>query len=111
MQIEISTDSHIEGSDAFAARAQSAVETAIGRFSSRISRVEVHLHDANRDKGGAGDKRCVIEVRLQGRPPTAVSHQAPTLELAIDGAAGKLKRSVETTLGRENSLAGRRDHR
>jgi hypothetical protein len=50
-------------------------------------------------------------VRIDGRPPSAVTHHANTLERAVDGAAGKLKRSVESTLGRESSLEGRRDHR
>ena len=80
-------------------------------FSDRVTRVEVHLSDVNGDKRGEDDKRCMMEVRLEGRQPTAVTHQATTLEQAVAGAAGKVKRSVEHTLDRESTLRGLRDHR
>jgi len=73
--------------------------------------VEVHLSDVNSDKGGQNDKRCMMEARLEGRQPTAVTHQATTLDQAIDGATDKLKRSIERTLDRESTLKGLRDHR
>jgi hypothetical protein len=111
MQIEIRTDSNIEGRVTLAAHAKSVVEGALSRFSDRITRVEVHLSDVNGPKGGRDGKRCVMEARLDGRQPTAVTNQAATLAQAVDGAAGKLKRSLESTLGRESSLAGQRDHR
>jgi hypothetical protein len=40
------------------------------------------------------------EARLEGRQPIAVTHQAATVEQALEGAADKLKRSIESTLGR-----------
>jgi ribosome-associated translation inhibitor RaiA len=62
--------------------------------------VEVHLSDENSHKSGQMDKRCVMEARLEGRQPSAATHQAATLDLAIDGAADKLARMIESTLGR-----------
>ena len=44
--------------------------------------------------------RCVMEARLEGRQPAAVTHQAATLDNAIKGAADKLARLIESTLGR-----------
>ena len=41
-----------------------------------------------------------MEARLEGRQPTAVTHQAATLHEAVDGAADKLAASLESTLGR-----------
>jgi hypothetical protein len=41
-----------------------------------------------------------MEARLGGLDPVAASDQAPTLRQAIDGAAGKLERSIDSTLGR-----------
>ena len=87
------------------------MENALNPFSDRVTRVEVHLSDVNSDKGGQDDKRCMMEVRLEGRQPTAVTHEATTLEQAVAGAVGKLKRSVEHTLDRESTLRGLRDHR
>ena len=67
-----------------------------------ITRVEVHLSDENSNKkiGTGDDKRCLLEARLTSRQPIAVSHQAATLEQAIDGAAKKMRHSLETVLGR-----------
>jgi ribosome-associated translation inhibitor RaiA len=79
------------------------VEDALGRFNDRITRVEVHLSDQSGPKDGQRDKRCMMEVRLRGRQPTAVTHQAKTLNQAIDGAADKLRRSVASGLGRMQS--------
>ena len=111
MQIEIGTDSNIEGREKLATRVKGVVESALNRFSDRITRVEVHLSDVNSYKGGEDGIRCVMEARLEGRQPTAVTHQATTLDQAVDGAAGKLKRSVERTLDRDATLKGLRDHR
>jgi len=95
MQIQINTDSNIEGSEEFAAHIRGAVESSLGRFSDRITRIEVHLSDENGDKSGQDDKRCMLEVRLEGRQPTVVTHQAASMHQAVDGAADKMKRSLE----------------
>lgn len=42
----------------------------------------------------------MMEARLEGRQPTAVTHQAPTVAEAVDGAADKLERSIRSNLGR-----------
>lgn len=111
MQIEVRTDNNIEGREKLVAHVKDVVADALGRFSKRITRVEVHLTDVNAHKDGHNDTRCVIEARLEGRPPIAVTHQGDTLGEAVEGAAGKLKRLIESTLSRESSLAGHRDHR
>jgi len=46
------------------------------------------------------DKRCLIEARFKGRQPIVVTDRAGTQELAIAGAAEKLKASLEKILGR-----------
>ena len=100
MQIQTNTDRNIQGSDRLSEQVRAAVESALGRFTARVTRVEVHLSDENSARGGADDKRCMMEARLEGRPPTAVTHQAATLAQALDGAAAKLTKSLERTLGR-----------
>jgi ribosome-associated translation inhibitor RaiA len=100
MQIQVNTDSNIDGREKLAAHVRSVVASALNRFSDRITRVEVHLSDQNGDKSGQDDKRCMMEVRLEGRQPTAVTHDAATLNQAIDGAADKIHLSVESALGR-----------
>ena len=100
MQIQINTDNNVNGREKLAAYVRGIVENAVGRYSQHITRVEVHLGDEHGDKSGPDDKRCMMEVRVESRNPIAVTHHATTLNLAVDGAAGKLRRSVEHDLHR-----------
>jgi hypothetical protein len=43
----------------------------------------------------------MMEARLEGRQPIAVTDEADTVVQAVDGAAGKLARLIESTLGRQ----------
>ena len=54
MQIEISTDSNIEGREKLATHVKGVVESALNRFSDQITRVEVHLSDVNKLQGWRG---------------------------------------------------------
>jgi ribosome-associated translation inhibitor RaiA len=101
MKIQINTHRNIEGHERMSQQVEAALEAAVGRFTDQITRVEVHLSDLNSHKFGADDKRCLLEARLAGRRPTAVSHQAGTIQEAIEGAAEKLKSNLESTLGRQ----------
>jgi ribosome-associated translation inhibitor RaiA len=100
MQVQINTDHNIEGHEALAAHVSGVVESALDRFSDQVTRVEVHLTDEVGHKNGQDDKRCVMEARLQGRQPIAVTHHAGTVHQAVDGAAVKLTRLLESTIGR-----------
>jgi ribosome-associated translation inhibitor RaiA len=107
MQVQLNTDRQITVDDELTHRVEAVVESALGRFADQITRVEVHLSDENSQKGGDDDKRCLLEARLAGLEPMAVSHQAATLPQAIDGAAQKLERVIESTLGRLGHKKGR----
>lgn len=100
MKIQVNTDRHIEGDESLIANVQALVEAELERFSDRISRVEVHLSDQNAGKGGADDKKCVMEARIEGRNPIAVTHEASTAHNAAEGASGKLMRAVANVLDR-----------
>jgi hypothetical protein len=69
--------------------------------------VVVHVCDVNAARAGGDDKRCLMEARLAGRQPVAVSHEAPTQDEAVGGAADKMKRSLDSTLGRLGGHKGR----
>ena len=66
MHIEISTDNNIEGREELATQLKGLVESALNRFSDRITRVEVHLSDVSSHKGGEDGIRCVMEARPRG---------------------------------------------
>jgi ribosomal subunit interface protein len=101
MHIQINTDSNIEGRDDLAAQVSEQVAESLQRFADQITRVEVHLSDQNATKSGQTDKRCVMEVRIEGRQPTVATHDAATVVDAVNGAADKLKRAVGRTLERQ----------
>ena len=105
MQIQINTDHHLQGSEAREAWASSLVESAMGHLSDSVTRVEVHLSDENAGKGGAAAFRCVMEARLNGRAPIAVTNDAPSLDAAANGAANKLVRATEHAIGRADKHA------
>ncbi|MGB2834039.1 MAG: HPF/RaiA family ribosome-associated protein [Candidatus Sulfotelmatobacter sp.] len=100
MQIQVNTDHTIEGHEALADRIRGVVENALSRMSDHITRVEVHLIDESGPKSRKSNKRCMMEARLEGRQPIAVTDEAATLDLAVDGAADKLARLIEHTLGK-----------
>lgn len=100
MQIQINSDHNIEVHEVLAAHLRGTVEAALNRFNDHITRVEMHLSDENADKSGQNDKRCLLEARIEGRQPMAVTHEAASLGQAVDGAADKLARSIESALGR-----------
>ena len=107
MQVLVNSDHHIVGGEDLAERVQGVVEGCLERFAARITRVEVHLHDLNSGKSGERDKRCMMEARIGGMRPMAVSHEAPTLTEAIHVAADKLERAIEHSLGKLADSAGR----
>lgn len=103
MKVILNTDSNIQGDEALAGHVDGVVENVLGRFAPHLTRVEVHLSDLNAGKTGDQDKRCVMEARLEGRQPMMVDNDADTVSAAISGAAQKLKRAIDSSLGR---LAG-----
>jgi len=108
MQIQVSTDNHIEGGEELTREVEAVVEGALGRFGDRITRVEVHLTDENSSsKSGDNDKRCVMEARLAGLQPITVSHDGSSLDQALNGAADKLEKTLKRTLGRLDEHKGR----
>ena len=109
MQIQINTDHNIAGHQALVDQVSGVVENVLSRFSDHITQVDVHLSDENSDKkNGYDEMRCKIEAHLEGRQPIAVTDEAATLDLAVDGAADKLARLIEHTLGK---LRDQRNHR
>lgn len=107
MKIQFNTDANIHGTEALAAEVSASIERALERFKESITRVEIHLSDETRGKSGQHEQRCMLEARLEGRKPVAVTDHAGTLGQAVDGAAEKLALLLESTMGR---LHDRRDN-
>lgn len=102
MKIQVNSDNHITGHEALVEQAEATITSALGHLAEHVTRVEVHLSDENGNKAGGRDKRCMMETRLEGHQPIAVTDEADSLGEAIAGAADKLKHSVHDTLSRLN---------
>lgn len=100
MQIQFNTDKNVTGSEELKASTTSLLSDQLSRFSHQITRVEVHFSDEDGNKDGFIDKRCMLEARLAGMKPIAVTNHANTHEQAIFGAIDKLKTSLEKVTGR-----------
>jgi len=101
MQIQVNTDRHIPGEDTLTDSIREELQNALQRFEEHITRIEVHLSDQNSEqRGGSDDIRCLIEVRLEGRQPSVVVHNAANVKQAFSGAVDKLTRLLTTTIER-----------
>ncbi|MFT5724035.1 MAG: ribosome-associated translation inhibitor RaiA [Bacteroidia bacterium] len=100
MIIQINTDKTLSGDKRHQDYFSSQITEELERFESHITRIEVHLKDENGNKDGVNDMSCVLEARLKGRQPIAVTSQADTIELAVSGAIEKIKNSISTIVER-----------
>ncbi|MFT7590635.1 MAG: hypothetical protein ACI9UJ_000546 [bacterium] len=100
MIIQFNTDKTISGEERNQDFFTTQISDGLDRFESHISRIEVHLSDGNGKKEGKNDIQCLLEARINGRKPIAVSDQADTVKQAVSGAIDKLKVSLDTIIGR-----------
>jgi ribosome-associated translation inhibitor RaiA len=100
MIIQINSDNNITGTEGLSNFIESTIAETLKRFDNYITRVEVHLNDENGNKSSINDKRCMLEARLEGMQPIAVTAHGDTIQESLKSALGKLKSSLDTTLGR-----------
>jgi ribosome-associated translation inhibitor RaiA len=101
MKIQINTDDNVNQSDAQPEQTEGTIRDILDRFADRVTRVEVHLSDENSDKKfGIADMRCLLEARLEGLQPLAMTDEAATVDQAVEGAARKMRRALDSILGK-----------
>ena len=100
MKVQVNTDHNIPGDERLEEVVEHVVSDTLSRFADQLTRVVVHFSDANASKTGEDDKRCMMEARLAGRRPTAVTHHASTVRDAPHGAADKLERLLDKEIGK-----------
>ena len=108
MQVQVHTDATIQGGDSLETWVQNEVDTKLSRLKEHVVRVEVFLTsvDALKEGGGPG-KKCVLETRANGRQPVAVNAEAEKVRDAFNLALEKLRRAVESDLGKLRDKHGR----
>jgi len=103
LKVQTNTGHTVEGGERMGKWVESEVESAMGELAEHITRVVVHVSDENAAKGGDHDKRCVMEARFEGHQPVAVTHEADSVDQAVEGAATRLRTALDHTLGRLRS--------
>jgi ribosome-associated translation inhibitor RaiA len=98
MKIQFNTNNSIEGGERQSEFFSGLISEKLARFNSDVTRMEVHLTDENGDKKGPTDKRWVLEARLEGKKPIAVTNESDSVEKAINGAIDKMKKSLDKAL-------------
>lgn len=103
MTIQISTDKTLSGEKRQIDFFKTQIAEELKRYDSHITRIEVHLKDENGKKEGKNDISCVLEARIEGRQPIAVTKQADTPDLAVSSALESIKTALETILGKSQN--------
>jgi hypothetical protein len=106
MQVQVDAASNIHGRDALVRHVEDRVRAAFDRFGDQITRIDVHLRDANAARPGGEDKRCLIEAHLAGRQPAVASHDAVTMGKALSGAVKRMGRVLDSALARSGDHKG-----
>jgi len=108
MKVQVNTSNEIENKDALERWASEYLNEHLARFEQDLTSIEVQLSDENHGtRGGETDKRCMMEARVNGRAPIAVTNFAPDQNLAFRGAADKLENALDHAFGKLD----RREHR
>ncbi|WP_443938872.1 HPF/RaiA family ribosome-associated protein [Pedobacter sp. MW01-1-1] len=103
MIIQLNTDKNLTIHQEYENKIRTQLNDNLSRFDGFITRLEVHFSDENGSKDGQEDKRCLLEARLSGKEPIAVSTAGNTYDLALTGAIGKLKNKLDTVTGKLKS--------
>lgn len=100
MIIQINTDNNLTVHNEFNAELDERIKEKLQRFAGQLTRVEVHLSDANGSKDGQKDKRCLMEARMEGMQPIVVTDMNDTMMQAVNGAIIKMKAALDSAVGK-----------
>lgn len=108
IKVQVNTSNDIENKDALERWAGDYLNEHLGRYDQDLTSIEVQMTDENHgSKGGAVDKRCMMEARIAGRAPVAVTAFAPDQNVAFRAAAEKLTHALDHAIGKLD----RKEHR
>lgn len=102
MQIDIQAR-NFSLTDALRNHAERQLRFALTCCDDHIRRIVVRLSDINGPHGGA-DKRCHLQIMLNGLPDVVVDDTETDLYVAIDRAADRAGRTVVRKLNRQHAI-------
>ncbi len=98
MTIQFNADNNLTVHESFREKLTEQLTGELGRFDEFVTRLEVFLSDENGQKQGQHDKKCLLEARVKNKQPVVVTAFAANYELAVQEAADKMKRTLNTML-------------
>ncbi|MGV3569803.1 MAG: HPF/RaiA family ribosome-associated protein [Ramlibacter sp.] len=108
MKVQVNTSNDVENKEGLERWASDYLNEQLARFDQDLTSIEVQLTDENHAaKGGGNDKRCMLEARMNGRAPVAVTNFAANQDLAFRGATEKLVHALDHHFGKLD----RKEHR
>ncbi len=102
MTIILNTDKNIKGHERLENYVRETITEELERFNDYVTRIEVHLSDENGEKEGGDDKKCILEARVKGKQPIAVTSHDDTVEKALYKAIEKLHASLAKMKSKAN---------
>jgi hypothetical protein len=106
MHILVNSDNNIQVDARVVSFVRDEAARALGRFRTKLTRVECHLSDVNSHKFAVGDKRCLIEARPAGGRPVVVIMHGANVRSAVTGSLSKLQMALERRLARTSKAGG-----
>jgi ribosome-associated translation inhibitor RaiA len=107
MHVNVNTSNGIENKESLERWAAAYLNQHLARFAQDLGGVDVQLTDEHRGSNKGGDKRCMLEARINGRSPVAVTNNGADQDVAFRGAVEKLEHTLDRVLGKLD----RREHR
>ena len=108
MKVQVNASNDIHKKDALETWANEFLNERLARFTQDVTSIEAQLSDENHaTKGGDADKRCMLEARMAGRAPIAVTAFGADQNLAFRAATEKLEHALDHAIGKLD----RREHR
>lgn len=108
MKVQVNASNAIQNKEALESWANGFLNERLARFAQDVTSIEAQLTDENHaTKGGDADKRCMLEARVAGRAPLAVTAFGADQNLAFRAATEKLEHALDHALGKLD----RREHR
>ncbi len=101
MKIQVNSDNTVAVDASLTRFVKAEALRVLGRFAPKLTRIEVHLSDLNKQKGGPSDKHCLVEARPAGSDPRSASANTHDMATAIDQALKKMQRSLTTFFGKQ----------
>jgi ribosomal subunit interface protein len=89
--------------DALRSHAVKRMRFALTCCDDAILRVVMRLSDTNGPRGGS-DKRCKLQLMLEGMPDVVIEDTETDMYVAIDRATGRAGRTLVRRLDRQKSL-------